>query len=143
MPTATPSKLSLWLGLITATLLALALGAFWCLLELRCGYELPWFALICGYVVARVLRAHGYAGTKRGIAIAALCTALACGYSQCLLAVADVAQAMGISLRAALPQIGFDFTFAAARARLDAIAVLCFAAAIVLAAVLTGMRRRQ
>ena len=113
------SKIGLWLGFATAMMSALAGGAVWCVLVLRTGYELTWFALVCAIVVAWALRANGFAGSRIGAALAALCTALACTYSQCLLAVGDVAQAMGFSLRETLYRIGVDFAVAVATGRIS------------------------
>ena len=50
-------------------------------------------------MIAWILRANGHGGTRLGVGLAILCTALACIYAQCLLAVGDVAQAMGLPLR--------------------------------------------
>jgi len=113
------SKIGLWLGFATAMMSALAGGAVWCVLVLRTGYEFTWFALVCAIVVAWALRANGFAGSRIGAALAALCTALACTYSQCLLAVGDVAQAMGFSLRETLYRIGVDFAVAVATGRIS------------------------
>ena len=98
---------------------ALAGGAVWCVLVLRSGYELTWFALVCAIVIAWALRANGFAGSRVGAGLAALCTALACVYAQCLLAVGDVAQAMGFSLRETLYRIGVDFAVAVASGRIS------------------------
>ena len=113
------STLSLWLGFATAMMSALAGGAVWCVLVLRTGHELTWFALVCALVVAWALRANGFGGSRAGAALAALCTALACIYAQCLLAVGDVAQAMGYSLRETLYRIGVDFAVAVATGRIS------------------------
>jgi hypothetical protein len=113
------SALGLWLGFATAMMSALAGGAVWCVLVLRTGHELTWFALVCAIVVAWALRANGFAGSRLGAGLAALCTALACIYSQCLLAVGDVAQAMGFSLRETLYRIGVDFMVAVATGRIS------------------------
>ncbi|HEX3124633.1 MAG TPA: hypothetical protein VHQ21_15160 [Rhodanobacteraceae bacterium] len=113
------STLGLWLGFATAMMSALAGGAVWCVLVLRTGHELTWFALVCAIVVAWALRANGFAGSRLGAALAALCTALACIYAQCLLAVGDVAQAMGYSLRETLYRIGVDFAVAVASGRIS------------------------
>lgn len=139
---ATRSNVGLWLGFLTAALSALALGALWSLLELRFGYEISWFSLICAYVIARILRAYGFVGMKTGAFIAAACVAVACFYSQCLLAIADVAQSLGISLREAIAQIGVAFTFAAARARIGTLDLVVFAVAVLVAAALVMFRRR-
>jgi hypothetical protein len=114
------SALGLWLGFATAMMSALAGGAVWCVLVLRIGYELTWFAIVVAIVVAWALRANGFAGSRVGAALAALCTALACIYAQCLLAVGDVAQAMGFSLRETLYRIGVDFAVAVATGRISA-----------------------
>src|SRR6478736_10142907 len=113
------STLSLWLGFATAMMSALAGGAVWCVLVLRTGHELTWFALVCALVVAWALRANGFAGSRAGAGLAALCTAFACIYAQCLLAVGDVAQAMGFSLRDTLLRIGADFAIAVVRGRIS------------------------
>ena len=70
-------------------------------------------------VIAWILRANGFAGSRLGAALAALCTALACIYAQCLLAIGDVAQAMGFSLRDTLYRIGVDFVLAIASGRIS------------------------
>jgi len=113
------SKVGLWLGFATAMMSALAGGAVWCVLVLRTGHELTWFALVCAIVVAWALRSNGFAGSRLGAALAVLCTALACIYAQCLLAVGDVAQAMGYSLRETLYRIGVDFAVAVASGRIS------------------------
>jgi hypothetical protein len=113
------SKIGLWLGFATAMMSALAGGAVWCVLVLRTGYELTWFSLLCAIVIAWALRSNGFAGSRLGAALAALCTALACIYAQCLLAVGDVAQAMGFSLRDTLYRIGVDFVVAVATGRIS------------------------
>jgi hypothetical protein len=113
------SAIGLWLGFATAMMSALAGGAVWCVLVLRTGNELTWFALACAIVIAWALRANGFGGSRLGAALAALCTALSCVYAQCLLAVGDVAQAMGFSLRDTLYRIGVDFVVAIATGRIS------------------------
>jgi hypothetical protein len=142
MVSSNRSKLGAWLGPITAALSALALGALWCLIELRFGYPLVWFALVCGIVIALILRSYGYAQSKWGAFFAAIFTALACFYAQCLLAICDVAQSLGIPLRETLPQIGLEFTLATARARTNSIAMAWFVVAMTLTALLMLKRRR-
>src|SRR5512144_913083 len=119
VPPQRRSRIGLWLGFATAMMSALAGGAVWCVLVLRSGYELTWFAFVCAVFVAWALRANGFAGSRLGAALAALCTALACIYAQCLLAVGDVAQAMGFSLRDTLYRIGVDFVVAVASGRIS------------------------
>ena len=121
---------------------ALAGGAVWSVLVLRTGYELTPFAFVIGLAIALVLRANGYAGTRLGAFLAALFTALACVYAQCLLAVGDVAQAMGFSLRDTLLRIGADFALAVARGRISAWQTVSYVVAMVLAACLVGRRRK-
>jgi len=113
------SRVGLWLGFATAMMSALAGGAVWCVLVLRTGYEHTWLSLVCAMVIAWILRANGFAGSRIGAALAALCTALACIYAQCLLAIGDVAQAMGFSLRDTLYRIGVDFVLAIASGRIS------------------------
>lgn len=138
----TRSTLGLWLGFITAALSALALGALWCLLALRSGHELSWFALICALVVALVLRSYGHAGTWKGALLAALCTTLACFYSQCLLAISDIADSLGMPLRSVLPKVGVDFTLATAAARTGILDIAVFSIAIVASAAIVRIVRR-
>ena len=128
------SKIGLWLGFATAMMSALAGGAVWCVLVLRTGYELTWFALVCAIIIAWALRSNGFAGSRAGAALAALCTALACIYAQCLLAVGDVAQAMGFSLRETLYRIGVDFVVAVASGRISALQTAISVVAMALSA---------
>jgi hypothetical protein len=109
------STLGKWIGFATALMSALAGGAVWSVLVLRSGYELTAFAFVIAATIALVLRGNGYAGTRLGAFLAALFTAFACIYAQCLLAVGDVAQAMGFSLRDTLLRIGADFALAVVR----------------------------
>jgi hypothetical protein len=113
------STLGKWIGFATALMSALAGGAVWSVLVLRTGYELTAFAFVIAVTLALVLRANGYAGTRLGAFLAALFTAFACIYAQCLLAVGDVAQAMGFSLRDTLLRIGADFALAVVRGRIS------------------------
>jgi hypothetical protein len=137
------STVGLWLGFATAMMSALAGGAVWCVLVLRTGYELTWFALVCAIVVAWALRANGFAGSRVGAALAALCTALACIYAQCLLAVGDVAQAMGFSLRETLYRIGVDFVVAVATGRISPWQTAIYVLSMALSAWLVLRRPRK
>jgi len=135
--TISPSRratVGLWLGFATAMMSALAVGAVWCVLVLRTGYEHTWFALLCALVIAWILRANGFAGSRIGAALAALCTALACVYAQCLLAIGDVAHAMGFSLRDTLYRIGVDFVLAIASGRISPWQTATYVLAMVLSA---------
>ena len=114
-----PSTAGRWLGVATAFMCALAGGAVWSVLALRNGADLPWFAFPCALVIAWALRANGFAGSRVGAVVAALFTALACFYAQALLAVGDVAQALGFSLRDTLLRIGADFALAIVRGRIS------------------------
>jgi hypothetical protein len=136
------STLNLWLGFLTAALSALAVGALWCLLALRSGLELAWFSLICAVVVALILRAYGYAGKWKGAFFAALCTALACFYSQCLLAISDIADSLGMPLRSVLPKVGIDFALATAGARITKLDFAVFVLGIVLSAAIARFAKR-
>src|SRR5262249_12712481 len=80
------STLGLWVGFATAMMSALAGGAVWSVLVLRTGRDLTIVAFVVALVIAWILRVNGYAGTRLGAALAALCTAVACAYAQCLLA---------------------------------------------------------
>jgi hypothetical protein len=108
----------LWIGLATALMAALASGAVWCVLVLRTGHELTLLAFVIAAVIAWVLRVNGYAGTRLGATLAALCTGFSVFYAQCLLAVGDVAQAMGFSLRDTIFRIGMDFALAVVKGRI-------------------------
>ena len=113
------SAVGLWIGFATALMSALAGGAVWSVLVLRSGHEFIFLAFVIALVIAWILRANGYAGTRLGAVLAALCTAFACIYTQCLLAVGDVAQALGFSLRDTLLRIGADFALAVVRGRIS------------------------
>ena len=113
------SRLGLWLGVATALMCALAGGAVWTVLALRTGRDAPWFAFVCAIVIAWALRANGFSGTRIGAGLAALFTALAWAYAQCLLAIGDVAQALGLPLRDTLLRIGADFALAVVRGRIS------------------------
>jgi len=122
---------------------ALAGGAVWCVLALRTGYEHTWLALLCAVVIAWILRANGFSGTKTGAALAALCTALACIYAQCLLAIGDVAQAMGFSLRDTLYRIGVDFVLAIASGRISPWQTATYVLAMLVSAWLVLRQRKR
>jgi hypothetical protein len=128
------STLGLWLGFATALMCALAGGAVWSVLTLRTGYEIGWFALVCAGFIAWALRANGYTGTRLGAVLAALFTALACIYAQCLLAIGDVAQALGFSLRDTIFRIGADFALAVVRGRISPWQTAFYVIAMVLSA---------
>jgi len=66
--------------------------------------------------------------------------ALACIYSQCLLAIGDVAQAMGFSLRDTLVRIGSDFVVALVRGRISPWQTASYLLAMALAAWLVWRR---
>jgi len=129
-----PSTLGKWIGFATALMSALAGGAVWSVLVLRSGYELTLFAFVIAATIALVLRGNGYAGTRLGAFLAALFTAFACIYAQCLLAVGDVAQAMGFSLRDTLLRIGADFALAVVRGRISPWQTASYVLAMALAA---------
>jgi len=140
---ATPkprSTLALWIGVTTALMSALAGGAVWSVLVLRTGHDLTFTAFLIAAVIAWALRANGHAGTRLGAALAMFCTALACIYSQCLLAIGDVAQAMGFSLRDTLVRIGSDFVVALVRGRISPWQTASYLLAMALAAWLVWRR---
>jgi hypothetical protein len=70
-----------------------------------------------------------------------LFTAFACIYAQCLLAVGDVAQAMGFSLRDTLLRIGADFALAIVRGRISPWQTASYLLAMALSAWLVWRRR--
>jgi hypothetical protein len=123
-----------WLGVATALMCALAGGAVWSVLALRSGRELAWFAFVCALVIAWALRANGFAARPLGGVLAALFTALACIYAQCLLAVGDVAQALGFSLRDTLLRIGTELALSIMRGRISPWDTLTWVAAMAVAA---------
>lgn len=94
------------LGVLTALLGGLAVGAVWCVLVMFSGRELIVFAPLCAIAIAWVLRAHTFSGSPGGAAIAALLTVVACAYSLYLQAAVHIASLLGMSLRVALPRIG-------------------------------------
>jgi len=121
---------------------ALAGGAVWSVLVLRTGNELTALAFVVAAAIAWILRANGFAGTRLGAFLAALFTALACIYAQCLLAVGDVAQAMGFSLRDTLLRIGAEFALAVVRGRISPWQTASYVLAMALAAWLVLRRRK-
>jgi len=135
------STLGKWIGFATALMSALAGGAVWSVLVLRSGNELTAFAFVIAATIALVLRANGFAGTRLGAFLAALFTAFACIYAQCLLAVGDVAQAMGFSLLDTLLRIGADFAIAVVRGRVSPWQTAIYVLAMALAAWLVWRRR--
>jgi hypothetical protein len=135
------STLGKWIGFATALMTALAGGAVWSVLVLRTGYELTAFAFVIAATIALVLRGNAYAGTRFGAFLAALFTAFACIYAQCLLAVGDVAQAMGFSLRDTLLRIGADFALAIVRGRISPWQTASYLLAMALSAWLVWRRR--
>jgi hypothetical protein len=120
---------------------ALAGGAVWSVLVLRSGNELTAFAFVIAATIALVLRANGFAGTRLGAFLAALFTAFACIYAQCLLAVGDVAQAMGFSLLDTLLRIGADFAIAVVRGRVSPLQTASYVLAMAVSAWLVWRRR--
>ena len=139
------STLGKCIGFATALMSALAGGAVWSVLVLRTGYELTALAFVIAATIALVLRSNGYAGSRFGAFLAALFTAFACIYAQCLLAVGDVAQALGFSLRDTLLRIGADFALAVVRGRIGYWQTASYVIAMAFAAWLVWRRsgRRQ
>jgi hypothetical protein len=140
-PTRPRSRISLLIGAATAIMSSLAAGAVWSVLVLRTGHDLTPLALAIAVVIAWILRVNGYAGSLPGAVLAALCTALAIVYSQCLLAIGDVAQALGFSLRDTIMRIGADFVLAIVKGRISPWQSGSYALAIVLSGWL--VRRRS
>jgi len=136
------SSIGRWIGFATALMSALAGGAVWSVLVLRTGHELTALAFVVAVAIAWILRANGFAGTFLGTFLAALFTALACIYAQCLLAVGDVAQAMGFSLLDTLLRIGADFALAVVRGRISPWQSASYVLAMALAAWLVWRRRK-
>jgi hypothetical protein len=134
------SSVGLWIGFATALMAALAGGAVWCVLVLRTGHELTLLVFVIAAVIAWILRVNGYAGTRLGATLAALCTAFAVFYAQCLLAVGDVAQAMGFSLRDTIFRIGVEFALAIVRGRISPWQTAGYVLAMALAAWLVWRR---
>jgi hypothetical protein len=136
------STVGLWIGFATAMMSALAGGAVWSVLVLRTGRDLTLLAFVMALAIAWILRVNGYVGTRLGAALAALCTAVACTYAQCLLAVGDVAQALGFSLRDTILRIGADFALAVVRGRIAPWQTASYVLAMALSAWLV-MRKRN
>jgi hypothetical protein len=128
-----------WIGIATALMSALAGGAIWCLLALYARHDLMALSLPISAFVVWALRANGYAGRWSGVAVAVACVVLACAYSLYLQATAQVASLLGLSMRAALLQMGPGMAIDIAWANLDAAGV--FIIAIALAVAIFGMLR--
>lgn len=133
MSATPPSRPRPALAVVTVLMCALAAGAVWCVLVLKVHRATDPVALAVAALLAVVVRNHGYAGRPFGAVLAAGATALAIVYARCLIATAEIAQTMGMSLRDALARIGPDFAFALARSNLERGAALCYGLALVLA----------
>jgi len=142
VPPQRRSKAGLWLGFATALMSALAGGAVWSVLVLRTGNDLTFVAFVIAIVIAVILRVNGFAGTRLGVFLAALCTAIACVYAQCLLAVGDVAHALGFSLKDTLLRIGADFAIAIVRGRISPWQTASYVLAMLIAAWLVWRQPR-
>lgn len=118
---------------------ALAGGAVWCLLALYARHDLMALSLPIAAFIVWALRANGYAGRWSGAALAVACVVLACVYSLYLQATAQVASLLGLSMRAALLQMGPDMAIDIAWANLDAAGA--FIIAIAIAVAIFGMLR--
>lgn len=128
-------------GLLTAIMFALAAGAVWCVVALALRHELSLMAFPVGAAVAWPLRRYGYATTWSGALLGAVGTALACFYSQYLLATAEIASIFALPFRESLVKSGFAMTTDLMVKRLDMIDFAGFGAAIVFTALLV-MRKR-
>lgn len=120
---------------------ALAAGAVWCVVALALRRELALMSLPIAAIVAWALRGNGYAGTWLGALLGAVGTALACFYSQYLLATAEIASIFALPFRESLFKSGFSMTTDLMFKRLDMIDFAVFAAAIVFAALLVARKR--
>ena len=121
-------------GLVIVLMSALAAGAVWCVVVLQVHRSVDALALLVAWLLASIVRKQSYAGSPVGAAIAAGATALAIAYARCLIATAEIAQTMGMSLRDALGKIGPDFAFALARSNIDWRAASIYLLALVIAA---------
>jgi hypothetical protein len=128
------SRRTRWIGIATALMSALAGGAIWCLLALYARHDLMALSLPIAAFVVWALRANGYAGRWSGVAIAGACVVLACAYSLYLQATAQVASLLGLSMRAALLQMGPGMAIDIAMANLDGAGITIIATALIVAA---------
>jgi hypothetical protein len=123
-----------WIGVATALMCALAGGAVWCVLQIYLRFDLIGLAILIGIVIAKVLRAHGFARSIAGALTAAIATALAVAYAGYLLAAVQVASFLGIPLGSTLTKIGAEMAFAVTKADASAFHIGTVVLAIALSA---------
>ena len=129
------------IGIATALMCALAVGAVWCLLSLYTRRDLAAFAFVVALLITWALRANGFGGSWFGALLAAGCVVVGSMYAFCLQAVAQVASLLGLSMRATLLQIEPAMAFDIARGHLSGWNAPVVAGAVVLSVVL--MLRRD
>jgi hypothetical protein len=93
-----------------------------------------WPVLVLALPLTLVLKACGCMSTRGSAAIAAIAVLLAGCYAICLVAVARIAAATGLPFGAAFRTGGIGLTLQVAELGLDALAVLVYAGAAVIAA---------
>ncbi len=140
MSVITATSMSRLIGVATALMCALAAGAVWCVLALQMRADLIVLVIPLAFLIAWILRTHGFARSRSGAALAAACMLLAFAYSAYLLAAAKVAAYLGLPLRSSLLMIGPEMAAAVAWADLTGWHVAAVAVAIALAAWLVWRR---
>ncbi len=128
------------IGIATALMCALAAGALWCVLALHVQSDLILLVLPLALLIAWILRTHGFARSRAGAVLAALCVLVAFAYSAYLLAAAKVASVLGLPLRSSVVLIGPEMAAAVAWADLSAWHVATVSTAVLLAAWLVWRR---
>jgi hypothetical protein len=139
-PARTPSAIAAAAGgLVSAfgwLMCTLATGALAAFAALVIGVRPSWVILVLALPLALVLKVCGCLVGRWAGAIAALAILLAGFYAVCLVAVARIAATTGFPFGLAFRTGGFGLTLQVAELGLDAVAVLVYAGAAVIAAVL-------
>lgn len=128
---------------LTVIMTALAAGALWSVLALFSGRTLAPCALIVGAFLGWMLGQQRLGGRWWSAMLAAVLTALASLYAAYLMATADVAMLLGMSMRSALPRIGPEMALAVAWARAGAWELATLGAGCLLAAMLAWRGGRR
>lgn len=121
------------LGLVTAVMATLAIGAFWSLAIRHAPAVADWLALPAALAVAATLRLLSWRGRLAAAAAAAL-VALAAAYAFCIGAVIEVAALVGVPVREAFQRMDLDFAIAVASAGTGPGRLLLVASGMALAA---------
>ena len=108
-PVSNSVKASAIAILVSALLGGLAGGVAWCFLSLWLPWNVQFWIVPIGIVLAASVRWQGYRGSA-AVACTVLAIAIAFVYAQYLFGAVRIADSMGLSLREALFKAGFGLT---------------------------------